>query len=97
MSLYNPYYKIVPRSEVFGSGDTGTKTVIKLIDNKDVALLPDPEASVSDKQQWDSLKLIVNNEEFTECPLEGYFEFKRKISENDLKGKMESVGFNEYD
>lgn len=97
MSLYNPYYKIVPRSEVFGENDTGTKTVIRLIDNEDKELLPAGDASASDLQQWDSLKLVASNAEFTECQLKGYFEYKRKISENDLKSLMESLGFNEFD
>jgi hypothetical protein len=96
-NLSAPYFKMVPREEVFGSGDTGRATVIKLIDNVDNSLIPDKDAPVEYKQEYDSLTTVLKDDDFTECPISGYFEYKRSMKENDLKYLMEAKGFNEYD
>lgn len=91
-----PYYKIVPRKEVFGGDDTGTNTVIKLITNADDNLKPAPNDPIEDKTKYSIMVNTLTKNDFT-SPKNGYFEYKKELTENETKKLLESMGFNEYD
>lgn len=95
-----PYYRIVDRKEVFGSGDTGTRTVIQLINVKKDSYIPlkpvteDPQVA---KDKYLILQNMVTSDKFTDCKDGEYYEYNRELSESKLKQKMEALGFHEYD
>ena len=100
MSLPSPYYISVSREELFGTGDTGKNSVIKLIavDGEFYKKLDptEPEHSISDKEQYYALEQILMNNKFTNRG-NGYFEYNRLLPEKKMKSTMENLGFHQYD